>query len=65
MLTYIWLHAWDYLTPIEEVMRALDDLVRQGKVLYIGISDAPAWIVAQANTLAQCLWLDAFCSAAS
>ena len=48
-----WLHAWDYLTPIEEVMRAFDDLVRQGKVLYIGISDAPAWIVAQANTLAQ------------
>jgi aryl-alcohol dehydrogenase-like predicted oxidoreductase len=49
-----WLHAWDYTTPIEEVMRAFDDLVRAGKVLYIGISDAPAWIVAQANTLAQC-----------
>lgn len=49
-----WLHAWDFTTPIEEVMRALDDLVRQGKVLYLGIYDAPAWIVAQANTLAQC-----------
>jgi aryl-alcohol dehydrogenase-like predicted oxidoreductase len=49
-----WLHAWDYMTPIEEIMRAFDDMVRQGKVLYIGISDAPAWIVAQANTLAQC-----------
>lgn len=49
-----WLHAWDFMTPIEEVMRAFDDLVRAGKVLYIGISDAPAWIVAQANTLAQC-----------
>lgn len=49
-----WLHAWDFMTPIEEVMRAFDDLVRSGKVLYIGISDAPAWIVAQANTLAQC-----------
>ncbi len=49
-----WLHAWDFMTPIEEVMRSLDDMVRQGKVLYIGISDAPAWIVAQANTLAQC-----------
>ncbi|MCC5636624.1 aldo/keto reductase [Nostoc sp. CHAB 5844] len=48
-----WLHAWDFTTPIEEVMRALDDVVRQGKVLYIGISDAPAWIVAQANTIAQ------------
>jgi aryl-alcohol dehydrogenase-like predicted oxidoreductase len=49
-----WLHAWDFMTPVEEVMRAFDDMVRQGKVLYIGISDAPAWIVAQANTLAQC-----------
>lgn len=49
-----WLHAWDFTTPIEEVMRSLDDVVRQGKVLYIGISDTPAWIVAQANTLARC-----------
>jgi aryl-alcohol dehydrogenase-like predicted oxidoreductase len=50
----LWLHAWDFTTPVEEVMRAFDDLVRQGKVLYIGISDAPAWIVSQANTLARC-----------
>src|SRR5579862_3493645 len=48
-----WVHIWDQLTPVEEVMRGLDDLVRQGKVLYVGISDAPAWWVAQANTLAQ------------
>jgi aryl-alcohol dehydrogenase-like predicted oxidoreductase len=48
-----WLHAWDFTTPVEEVMRSLDDLVRQGKILYIGISDTPAWIVAQANTIAQ------------
>ena len=48
-----WLHIWDQLTPIEEVMRAFDDLVRQGKVLYVGASDAPAWWVAQANTLAS------------
>jgi aryl-alcohol dehydrogenase-like predicted oxidoreductase len=41
------------MTPVEEVMRALDDVVRAGKVLYIGISDAPAWIVSQANTLAE------------
>jgi aryl-alcohol dehydrogenase-like predicted oxidoreductase len=41
------------MTPAEEVMRAFDDLVRDGKVLYIGISDAPAWWIAQANTLAQ------------
>jgi aryl-alcohol dehydrogenase-like predicted oxidoreductase len=49
-----WLHAWDFMTPIEEVMRALDDMVRQGKVLYIGISDTPAWIVSEANTIARC-----------
>jgi aryl-alcohol dehydrogenase-like predicted oxidoreductase len=48
-----WVHAWDRYTPIEEVMRALDDVVRQGKVLSVGISDAPAWKVAQANTLAS------------
>ncbi len=49
----LWVHAWDFTTGVEEVMRGLDDLVRSGKVLYIGISDTPAWIVAQANTLAQ------------
>ncbi len=48
-----WLHIWDQMTPVEEVMRAFDDLVRQGKVLYIGVSDAPAWWIAQANTLAD------------
>ncbi len=48
-----WVHVWDVFTPAEEVMRGLDDLVRSGKVLYTGISDTPAWIVAQANTLAD------------
>jgi aryl-alcohol dehydrogenase-like predicted oxidoreductase len=48
-----WVHIWDQITPVEEVMRGLDDLVRQGKALYVGISDAPAWWIAQANTLAQ------------
>ena len=48
-----WVHAWDFLTPVEEVMRALDDVVRAGKVLYVGISDAPAWVIARANTLAE------------
>jgi aryl-alcohol dehydrogenase-like predicted oxidoreductase len=48
-----WLHAWDGLTPVEEVLRAFDDAVRMGKIHYAGISDAPAWVVAQANTLAQ------------
>lgn len=48
-----WLHIWDQITPIDEVMRAFDDLVRQGKILYAGVSDIPAWIVAKANTLAD------------
>lgn len=48
-----WLHAWDYLTPVDEVMRALDDMVRAGKILYVGISDTPAWVVSRANMLAD------------
>jgi aryl-alcohol dehydrogenase-like predicted oxidoreductase len=47
---------WDRHTPIEETMRALDDEVRAGRVLYVGISDTPAWLVARANTLAE--WRD-------
>jgi aryl-alcohol dehydrogenase-like predicted oxidoreductase len=47
-----WVHARDTLTPVEEVMRALDDQVRAGKVLYAGVSDWPAWEIAQATTLA-------------
>lgn len=49
----LWMHIWDKLTPIEEVMHSFETLVRQGKVLYIGISDAPAWWTARANTLAE------------
>ena len=48
-----YLHAWDYTTRIEEVLRALDDLVRQGKILYTGISDTPAWIVSRGDAIAQ------------
>jgi aryl-alcohol dehydrogenase-like predicted oxidoreductase len=48
-----WMHCYDKHTPIDETMRALDDLVRQGKVRYIGFSDTPAWKVAQAQLLAQ------------
>ncbi len=48
-----WLHSWDFVTPVEEIMRAFDDLVRSGKVLYIGIADAPAWVISRANTLAE------------
>ena len=48
-----WMHCWDRFTPIEETMRALDDLVTSGKVRYIGVSDTPAWKVAQANVLSE------------
>ena len=52
----LWVHAYDYITPLEETMRGLDELVRAGKVLYVGVSDMPAWAVARANTLAE--WRD-------
>ncbi|MFI1094439.1 aldo/keto reductase [Streptomyces sp. NPDC020917] len=51
-LDLYWLHQWDRNTPIEETMRALDDLVRAGKVRYIGFSNTPAWLTAQAHTMA-------------
>ncbi|HJW60313.1 MAG TPA: aldo/keto reductase, partial [Actinomycetota bacterium] len=50
-LDLLWLHMWDGMTPVEEIVRSLDDLVRAGKVLYVGVSDAPAWAVARAVTL--------------
>jgi aryl-alcohol dehydrogenase-like predicted oxidoreductase len=49
----LWVHIWDPSTPIEEMMRSLDDAVRAGKVLYVGISDSPAWVAAWANALAE------------
>lgn len=49
----LYLHIWDALTPMDEVLRGLDDLVRQGKVNYIAISDTPAWMVAKGQTLAE------------
>jgi aryl-alcohol dehydrogenase-like predicted oxidoreductase len=48
-----WMHVWDYHTPIDETMRALDDLVRSGRVRYIGFSDTPAWKVVEAQMLAR------------
>lgn len=48
-----YLHAWDFTTPVEEVLRGMDDLVRSGKILYAGISDTPAWRVAQMNAIAD------------
>jgi len=52
-LDLFWVHIWDFRTPVEEVMRGLDDLVRQGRVHYVAISNAPAWKVAQANAVAE------------
>ncbi|MFD0362926.1 aldo/keto reductase [Nocardia sp. GCM10030253] len=49
----LYLHAWDFLTPVEEILRAMDDLVRAGKVLYVGISDAPAWQVSRMQAIAD------------
>lgn len=57
-----YLHAWDNMTPIEEVMRTFDDLVRQGKVLYCGISDTPAWIVSRGQTMAELRGMSHFVS---
>jgi aryl-alcohol dehydrogenase-like predicted oxidoreductase len=48
-----WMHCWDRFTPIEETMRALDDLVAAGKVRYLGFSDTPAWKVTQAQVTAK------------
>lgn len=52
-LDLYWLHNWDRNTPVEETMRTLDDLVRAGKIRYIGFSNTPAWVTAQAQTMAQ------------
>lgn len=49
----LYLHMWDYSTPVEEILRAFEDLVRGGKVLYVGISDTPAWIVSYAQAMAE------------
>ncbi len=49
----LWLNGWDFMTPEHEVMRSLEDLLRMGKILYIGIADAPAWIVSRCNMIAE------------
>jgi aryl-alcohol dehydrogenase-like predicted oxidoreductase len=48
-----WLHNWDRRAPIDETLRTLDDLVAAGKIRYVGLSDLPAWVAAQAQTTAQ------------
>lgn len=49
----LWIHIWDLTTPIDEIMRGLDDLISQGKVHYVGASNFPAWWLAKANTMAD------------
>jgi aryl-alcohol dehydrogenase-like predicted oxidoreductase len=49
----LYLHAWDHMTPLEEVVRGMQDLVQQGKVNYVAFSDTPAWIISAANTMAD------------
>ena len=49
----LYLHIWDWLTPVDEVLRGLDDLISQGKINYAAISDTPAWMVSKANTMAE------------
>ncbi len=56
----LYVHWWDYSCSVPEVMRALDEGVKSGKVLYLGISDTPAWIVASANQYARCNGLSQF-----
>jgi len=48
-----WMHAWDMVTPVEEVVSTLSDLVHEGKIRYYGFSDVPAWYVSRAVTLAE------------
>jgi aryl-alcohol dehydrogenase-like predicted oxidoreductase len=48
-----YVHIWDRMTPVDEVMRTMDDAVRAGKIRYVGLSDVPAWYAARAQTLAQ------------
>ncbi len=49
----LWLHMWDGFTPIDEVLRALDDVVRSGQVLYVGLSDTPGWVISRADAIAE------------
>lgn len=49
----LYVHTWDFTTRPDEVLRALDDLIRQGKILYAGISDAPAWVISRCNEMAD------------
>ncbi|KAG0239082.1 hypothetical protein BGW41_007925 [Actinomortierella wolfii] len=56
----LYVHLWEYRTPVQEVMRALDDVVRSGKALYVAVSDTPSWVISRANTLAELRGLTPF-----
>jgi aryl-alcohol dehydrogenase-like predicted oxidoreductase len=53
VIDLLYLHAWDHMTPVEEIVRGMDDLVRMGKVHYLAFSDTPSYIIAEANTRAE------------
>lgn len=61
-LDLYYVHTWDRLTPVDEVMRAMDDVVRAGKVRYVGLSDVPAWYAARAQTLAEWRGFEPVCA---
>ncbi|MBA4863492.1 aldo/keto reductase [Streptomyces sp. PSKA54] len=58
----LWVHAWDQCTPVEETLRALDDLVRAGKVLAVGVSNTPAWVIARSDAIAELRGWNSFCA---
>jgi diketogulonate reductase-like aldo/keto reductase len=58
----LWVHAWDQCTPVEETLRALDDLVRAGKVLALGVSNTPAWVIARSDAIAELRGWSSFCA---
>jgi aryl-alcohol dehydrogenase-like predicted oxidoreductase len=58
----LYLHMWDFRTPVDEVLRAFDDLVRQGKILYIGLSDTPAWQASRMQAIAELRGWSQFCA---
>jgi aryl-alcohol dehydrogenase-like predicted oxidoreductase len=57
-----YLHMWDFRTPVDEIMRAFDDLVRAGKILYIGVSDTPAWQASRMQAIAEQRGWSQFCA---
>ncbi|MEU6642850.1 aldo/keto reductase [Saccharomonospora sp. NPDC046836] len=58
----LWVHAWDQCTPADETLRALDDLVRAGTVLAVGVSNTPAWVVSRSQAIADLRGWSAFCA---